>query len=295
VILVHGGCGGARPTARQLAIVRNALDEGYALLETGGSALDAVERAVAVLEMSGRFNAGKGAKRQMDGVARMDASLMDGRDLAAGAVASIEGILTPIRVARCVMERTPHVLLVGASARRLARLHRIAPLPPEHSKERSKASRFSAREIGTGEAPGKLGTVGAVAHDADGHVAAATSTGGIARMLPGRVGDSPLIGAGTYADDAAGAVSMTGTGETIIRMGVAKEIAMALEEGRSPETAGGRALARMRRRIGGEAGAIVLSADGAFAILHTTSYMASGYRAGRIARAASRFHRIREG
>lgn len=294
VILVHGGCGGARPTARQLAVVRNALDEGYALLETGGSAVDAVERAVAVLEMSGRFNAGRGAKRQMDGVARMDASLMDGRDLAAGAVASIEGILTPIRAARCVMERTPHVLLVGESARRLARLHRIAPLPPEHSKERSKASRSSARDIGTYEASGKLGTVGAVARDADGHVAAATSTGGIARMLPGRVGDSPLIGAGTYADDAGGAVSMTGTGETIIRMGVAKEIALALEEGRSPETAGGRALARMRRRIGGDAGAIVLSADGAFAILHTTPHMASGYRTGRIARVASRFHRIRE-
>jgi beta-aspartyl-peptidase (threonine type) len=113
-------------------------------------------------------------------------------------------------------------------------------------------------------------------------------------MLPGRVGDSPLIGAGTYADDTAGAVSMTGTGETIIRMGVAKEIAMALEDGRSPETAGAHALARMRRRIGGDAGAIVLSADGAFAILHTTPYMASGYRAGRITRAASRFHRIRE-
>ena len=320
VILVHGGCGGAQPTARQLAAIRDALNEGYALLETGGSAVDAVERAVAVLEMSGRFNAGKGAKRQMDGVARMDASLMDGRDLAAGAVASIEGILTPIRAARCVMERTPHVLLVGESARRLARLHRIAPLPPEHSKERSKASRFSARNdpevkfvsqpragesgptlrsplcgVRPGTAPSKLGTVGAVAHDADGHVAAATSTGGIARMLPGRVGDSPLIGAGTYADDAAGAVSMTGTGETIIRMGVAKEIALALEEGRSPEAAGVRALARMRRRIGGDAGAIVLSADGAFAILHTTPYMASGYRAGRSARTASRFHRIREG
>jgi len=294
VILVHGGCGGTQPTARQLAAIRDALNEGYALLETGGSAVDAVERAVAVLEMSGRFNAGKGAKRQMDGVARMDASLMDGRDLAAGAVASIEGILTPIRAARCVMERTPHVLLVGESARRLARLHRIAPLPPEHSKERSKTSRFAARGIGTGTAPGKLGTVGAVARDADGHVAAATSTGGITRMLPGRVGDSPLIGAGTYADDAAGAVSMTGTGETIIRMGVAKEIAMALEDGRSPDAAGGRALARMRRRIGGNAGAIVLSADGAFAILHTTPYMASGYRAGRVARAASRFHRIRE-
>ena len=294
VILVHGGCGGARPTARQLAAIRDALTEGYALLETGGSAVDAVERAVTVLEMSGRFNAGKGAKRQMDGVARMDASLMDGRDLAAGAVASIEGILTPIRAARCVMERTPHVLMVGESARRLARLHRIAPLPPELSKERSKTSRFSAREIGTCETPRKLGTVGAVARDADGHVAAATSTGGITRMLPGRVGDSPLIGAGTYADDTAGAVSMTGTGETIIRMGVAKEIAMALEDGRSPETAGAHALARMRRRIGGDAGAIVLSADGAFAILHTTPYMASGYRAGRVARAASRFHRIRE-
>ena len=290
VILVHGGCGGARPTARQLAAIRDALDEGYALLETGGSAVDAVERAVAVLEMSGRFNAGKGARRQMDGVARMDASLMDGRDLAAGAVASIEGILTPIRAARCVMERTPHVLLVGASARRLARAHDVAALASRGPRRAVPLRAWRAvprRSMGTG-------TVGAVARDADGHVAAATSTGGIARMLPGRVGDSPLIGAGTYADDRAGAVSLTGTGETIIRMGVAKEIVLALEEGRSPEVAGARALARMRRRIGGEAGAIVLSAAGAFAILHTTPHMASGYRAGRTARTASRFHRIRE-
>jgi beta-aspartyl-peptidase (threonine type) len=131
--------------------------------------------------------------------------------------------------------------------------------------------------------PRGSGTVGAVAIDARGHVAAATSTGGIARMLPGRVGDSPLIGAGTYADDQAGAVSMTGTGESIIRAGLARLIAVELARGATPNTAGRRAIAWMRRRIGGHAGAIIVSRTGARALLHTTPYMACGVqdRAGR--------------
>jgi beta-aspartyl-peptidase (threonine type) len=129
----------------------------------------------------------------------------------------------------------------------------------------------------TGAKPAS-GTVGAVAIDARGHVAAATSTGGVARMLPGRVGDSPLIGAGTYADDQAGAVSMTGTGETIIRAGLARLIAADLARGATPKAAGRRALSWMRRRIGGEAGAIILSHTGALALLHTTPYMACGIR-----------------
>ena len=292
VILVHGGCGASRPTTRHLATIRQALDAGYAVMDAGGSSVDAVEHAVALLETSGRFNAGKGAKRQMDGVARMDASLMDGRDLAAGAVAAIEGILTPIRVARCVMERTPHVLLVGESAGHLARIHHLAGLPAAGAPGRrpiaARVWRNAYRRVV------ETGTVGAVARDNDGHVAAATSTGGIHRMLPGRVGDSPLIGAGTYADDGSGAVSLTGTGETIIRMGLAKEIASSLERGLSPRAAGTRALLRMRRRIGGEAGAIVLSSSGGYALLHTTPYMASGYRVGQTARVSSRFQRVRE-
>jgi beta-aspartyl-peptidase (threonine type) len=295
-LVVHGGCGASPPTARQVDTIRRARDAGYAILQAGGSSLDAAEAAVTLLERSGWFNAGKGSKRQLDGVVRMDAAVMDGRTLAAGAVASIEGVLTPIRAARYVMERTPHVLLVGAAAGLFARAHRVPVLSVP---VRAGADRRSFRWTDPGHRPHAAsvrrdegGTVGAVALDLEGHLAAATSTGGISRMLPGRVGDSPLIGAGTYADDRAGAISATGSGETIIRSGLAKEIAMTLEDGLALREAGTRALIRMRRRVGGDAGVIVLSASGAFAIVHTTPYMISGYRAGRRRSVSSHRHRV---
>lgn len=302
MILVHGGCGASLPTLLQMKMIRKAVDSGEAILQKGGAALDAVEAAVMVLEKSGRFNAGKGAKRQMDGIARMDASLMNGKDLSAGAVAAAENILTPIRAARAVMEKTPHVFLVGRPAERLARLFQIEPFPPSLLKRRD-TNRTAGKSLlqpweslawklsGEDE---ELGTVGAVARDLQGNVAAGTSTGGVNFMLPGRVGDSPLIGAGTYADNAAGAISMTGQGEAIIRAGVAKEISINLEGGLSAKEAGRRALIRMRRRTGGDAGAIVLSATGDFEILHTTPYMPAGYRAGRRSRVAGRFLRVGE-
>ena len=290
------------PTPLQMKTIEKAIDGGYAILEKGGSALDAVEAAVMVLEKSGRFNAGKGAKRQMDGVARMDASLMDGRDLSAGAVAAVENILTPIRAARIVMEKTPHLLLVGRPAERLARLFHVAPFPdallkkPKEEKGRGREPFGSwkslARKLSGGE--GKLGTVGAVARDLTGNVAAGTSTGGIDLMLPGRVGDSPLIGAGTYADNNGGAVSMTGHGEAIIRAGMAKEISIGMELGLPAEEAGRRALIRMQSRTGGEAGTLVLSAQGDFEILHTTRFMPAGFCYGRQRRIAARFRRVRE-
>lgn len=301
VLLIHGGCGSTPPTPAQLKTIEAALDRGEALLQRGAPALDAVEAAVVVLEKSGRFNAGKGSKRQMDGIARMDASVMNGKDLSAGAVAAMEGMLTPIRAARAVMEQTPHLLLVGKSAERLARLFHLPRLPPSLA-----APKPPSRDLSFGKWEGlfrklhgamenkeaELGTVGAAARDCEGNIAAGTSTGGIRLMLPGRVGDSPLIGAGTYADNRAGAVSMTGIGEAIIRAGLAKEITLAMEGGDAPEEAGKRALIRMRRRIGGEAGAIILSADGDFALLHTTDYMPGGYRAGRRKRVAGRFRRV---
>lgn len=304
LLLIHGGCGAAPPTSSQLKTIEMALDRGESLLQKGASALDAAEAAVVVLEKSGRFNAGKGSKRQMDGIARMDASLMNGKDLSAGAVAAMEGILTPIRAARLVMEQTPHLLLVGKSAERLARLFHLpllpaslaAPKPPSEALSLGKWEPLfrKLQQAKETEEEAKLGTVGAVARDKEGNVAAATSTGGIRLMLPGRVGDSPLIGAGTYADNQAGAVSMTGIGEAIIRAGLAKEITLALEKGASPEEAGTDALIRMRRRIGGEAGAIILSADGDFALLHTTGYMPGGYRAGRRGKVAGQFQQIQE-
>ena len=212
-ILIHGGCGRRPPTKKQLRILRQVLKEGYALLQNGTSAVDTVEAAVVLLERSGRFNAGGGSKRQMDGVMRMDASIMDGHDLSAGAVAAMEGILTPISAARCVMEQTPHVMLAGEAARKLARSFGVEPLLPSlRRKQPTKLSEIPTRWRQLSKRLSKLGTVGAVARDRHDHLAAGTSTGGFSLMLPGRVGDSPLIGAGTYADDRSGAVSMTGDG-----------------------------------------------------------------------------------
>lgn len=285
VILVHGGCGPRRPSSRALAEIRRALDAGFASLARDGSAVDAVEAAVIILEASGRFNAGKGSQRQLDGIVRMDASIMDGRTLAAGAVASLEGVLNPVRAARCVMDTTPHVLLAGPWARRLARHHGIPAWAGPTPRRRLPWKRLY-QQLAAPRAAG-TGTVGAVARDATGHVAAATSTGGIRRMLPGRVGDSPLIGAGTYADDSAGAVSMTGVGEAIIRGALARLIATDLALGRTPQAAGQRALAWMRRRIGGEAGAIIATSTGAFALVHTTRYMACGVRREGLVRVAA--------
>jgi beta-aspartyl-peptidase (threonine type) len=234
------------------------------------------------LERSGQFNAGKGAMRQMDGIARLDASIMDGRNLMAGAVAGVEEILTPVRLARVVMEQTPHVFMIGASARTLARRFRIESYHfPPMTKRRAAGP------------PAKLGTVGAVVLDRFGHVAAATSTGGIGSMLPGRVGDSPLIGAGTYADNRSGAVSMTGEGEVIIRAGLAKEICLLMEQGATPLQAGRLALRRLRSRIDGHAGAIILSSTGAFAILHTTPVMVAGYQTIRSGKVSGRFQSVK--
>lgn len=279
ILLVHGGCGGGRPPRRALAAIRDALDAGYGILERGGPAVDAVEQAVAALERSGRFNAGPGSKRQMDGIARMDASIMDGRTLAAGAVASVEGIVNPVRAARRVMDTTAHVLLAGPWARRLARYHGIPEWTAARPRRRATWETLYREAAARRGSDG--GTVGAVARDAAGHVAAATSTGGITGMLPGRVGDSPLIGSGTYADDDAGAVSMTGTGEAIIRGGLARLIAVDLARGLTPARAGPRALRWMQRRIGGDAGAIIVTSTGSYALLHTTRYMASGVRRAR--------------
>lgn len=278
VILVHGGCGTRRPTARQKTVLRQAVRLGYALLQRGGLAVDAVEAAVVHLERSGQFNAGKGAMRQMDGTARLDASIMDGRNLSAGAVAGVEEILTPVRLARVVMEQTPHVLMIGESVRAFARRFNIEPY-----RFPSRVKRHAAGP------PATLSTVGAVALDRFGHVAAATSTGGIGSMLPGRVGDSPLIGAGTYADDRSGAVSMTGEGEAIIRAGLAKEICLLMEQGATPLQAGRLALRRLRSRIDGHAGTIVLSTSGTFGLLHTTPYMVAGYQTGKTGKFSGRF------
>ncbi len=262
-------------TKRQASCLVEALATGHAVLRQGGPAVMAVECAIGLLEASGLFNAGRGAKHQLDGVQRMDASIMEGARLKAGAVASIEGIVHPITAARLVMEETDHVLLVGPLAGRFARhfkleRHRATGMPRHLSYDRVLARQSRARKD-------RHGTVGAVALDESGTVAAGASTGGIDSMLPGRVGDTPLIGCGVYADNRAGAVSMTGLGEGIIRLAVAKSICEGLALGKSPVMAAKRVLRQLAQRINGEAGTLVVAPDGRFTIHHVTPHMAAGW------------------
>ena len=278
-------------TVAQAACVESALAEGHRLLMAGESALAGVEEAIRLLEGSGLFNAGRGANHQLDGVRRMDASIMEGRRLRAGAVASIEGIVHPITAARLVMEKTAHVLLVGPSASRFAhhfgleRASRAQRVPEPWSRQMtpragwSRTLRLHQSIIQTGRLRARsLGkeTVGAVALDLAGTVAAGASTGGVDVMLPGRVGDTPLIGCGVYADNDSGAVSMTGLGESIVRVAVAKEISDLLACGLSPVISANRVLRKVVDRIRGAAGVLVLSPDGRFAIRHSTPHMVAG-------------------
>jgi beta-aspartyl-peptidase (threonine type) len=260
-------------TSRQASCLIDALAAGHALLRQGGAAFTAVERTIAVLEASGLFNAGRGAKRQLDGVQRMDAAVMEGADLRAGAVASLEGFVHPITVARLVMEETDHVLLAGPLARRFARRFDLERYRSAPGRRRSYERMFAHRRR---ERKGH-GTVGAVALDRSGTVAAGASTGGIDSMLPGRVGDTPLIGCGVYADNRSGAVSMTGHGEGIIRLAVAKTICERLAAGYSPRAAAAMVLRQLVSRLDGAAGTLVMTRDGRFAIKHVTSYMAAGW------------------
>ena len=236
--------------------------------------MTAVEQVIRVLEQSGLFNAGKGAKRQLDGVRRMDASIMEGQTLRAGAVASIEGIVHPITAARLVMEETNHVLLAGPMATAFARHFKLEGQRPGAPKTRLSYGAMLKRKQSPQE---RHGTVGAVALDRSGTVAAGASTGGIDQMLPGRVGDTPLIGCGVYADNQSGAVSMTGIGEGIIRVAVAKNICHQLDLGKSPVAAAQAVLKKLVTRINGAAGALVLAPDGRFAIRHGTPRMAAGW------------------
>ena len=275
LILAHGGAGSRGLTSAQATCLADAITAGYGVLTKRGSALAAVECTIAILEQSGLFNAGRGANRQLDGVQRMDAAIMEGAHLEAGAVASIEGIMHPITAARLVMEQTDHVLLVGPCAGRLAQHFKLGRYRSTGITRLRSYDRILA--IQRRSTTDRHGTVGAVALDRSGTVAAGASTGGIDSMLPGRVGDSPLIGCGVYADNRSGAVSMTGTGEGIIRLVIAKSICDRLAMGKSPAVAARQVLHMLVSRIHGSAGALVLSSDGRFAVKHVTPHMAAGW------------------
>jgi beta-aspartyl-peptidase (threonine type) len=244
-------------------------------MRNGCDALSAVVEAIAVLEDSAIFNAGTGGVLQIDGTRRLDASIMEGNGLKAGSVIGLEGIRNPIRAARLVLD-LPHVMLTHMGAVRIARAHHLATLRLPTEDEIARLNKIKKSDIEEMKIYRRyFSTVGAVARDLEGNLAAGTSTGGIRAMLPGRVGDSPIIGAGTYADNALGAVSCTGSGEQIIRIGLAKELCMNIRY-ESPWKAAKLSLKKVVS-LGGNAGVICVTAKGGPVIMHTTKYMISGY------------------
>lgn len=271
-LVLHGGAGSIerhRLTPEQDAGARaglaRALDAGAAILSDGGSALDAVAAAVQVLEDDPHFNAGRGAAFTRDGGIELDAAIMDGATRAAGAVAGITQTRSPVALARRVMAASPHVLLSGTGAEQFARDQGLEVAPEgwfETPERRRQLDEMLSRNADAFDVDMKYGTVGAVARDAAGHVAAATSTGGVTGKRWGRIGDSPLIGAGTFADDRACAVSCTGSGEFFIRVGVGHEIAARIRlAGDAPQAAADAVMAEVRA-LGGTGGVIVTTPAG---------------------------------
>ena len=296
-LVVHGGAGTIvreKMTPEREAGIRAALAEalnaGYRILEQGGTSMDAVEAAICVLEDSPYFNAGRGSVFTSEGKNEMDAAIMDGATRKAGSVASVKGIKNPIRAARKVMEQTSHVMLVGEGAEKFAREQGLQFEDSayfftkdrweelQRTKEKEKALQ---KEYGSLAFPHThLGTVGAVALDAKGNLAAATSTGGLTNKRWGRVGDSPIIGAGTYADNATCAVSCTGKGEVFIRAAAAHEVSALMRlQKLSVEKAAQQVVREELVDLGGEGtgGLIALDRSGRFAMEFNTPGMYRGY------------------
>jgi beta-aspartyl-peptidase (threonine type) len=273
-IAVHGGAGRepADTRAPRQAGVARAAERGWRVLAAGGSALAAVIEAVVELEDDPHFNAGLGSVLTEEGVVEMDASLMTGDTLAAGAVGAVSGVRNPIRLAHAILQEGREVLVVGEAARATAQRHGVSLCAPDALVTARARERWQAR----GAAPGE--TVGAAACDAHGHVAAATSTGGIARKRCGRVGDSAVIGAGTYADDALGAGSATGPGEAIIRVTLVRAALDLITRGADPAGAAREALGQLALRLGEQAGVILIDARGRLGIAHTTPSMVAAYQ-----------------
>jgi len=291
VLVIHGGAGlqregtSAADEAALRAAITSALRRGHAELAAGKPALDAVTAAITVLEDDPHFNAGKGAVFTHDGRNELDASLMDGATRMAGAVAGVHNVKNPILLAREVMQHSPHVMMAGAGAEAFARERGVEQVDPSYfrTERRWQQLQRALKEDAAGQAHAEpevarhFGTVGALALDADGHLAAGTSTGGMTDKRYGRIGDSPIIGAGTYANGQC-AVSGTGWGEFYIRVSAAHEICarMAyLKE--TPAQAGAAVINEEIPGMGGDGGAIILSASGQVAMPFNTEGMARGW------------------
>jgi len=285
-IAIHGGAGtlsADRLTPENDRLYRagleHALRVGFAVLASGGSSLDAVTVAVQALEDDPLFNAGRGAVLAANGLHELDASIMDGRDLRAGAVTGLRHVRSPIELARLVMERSVHVMLAGAGAEEFALEHGLEPVPNSHfaTERRRRELEVLLAEQAPPKREALMGTVGAVALDAHGDLAAATSTGGMTGKKWGRVGDSPIIGAGTYAANDCCAVSATGHGEYFIRAAVAHEIASLMRyRGLDVVAAADEVVMRQLTRMGGSGGVIAVGRDGRIAMPFNSEGMLRG-------------------
>jgi beta-aspartyl-peptidase (threonine type) len=286
-IVVHGGAGFWRKDLRRgLRGVNTAALEGLEIIQRHGSAVDAVEAAVSTMEDDPVFNAGRGSSLTAAGTVEMDAAIMDGRDLSAGAVALVRRVKNPITLARIVMDRTDHVLLAGPQAEHLAEvffLPTVDPVTPRRLRLlRTVKKRLGSRDRWVEKNMKLLAahpeilrkdTVGAVAVDDQGNFAAAASTGGLTMKLPGRIGDTPQIGSGLYSDNAAGSATATGLGEIAIKLVLSKTVCLLMQKGSSAQAASTFAITDASRRLRGEAGVIAIDRAGRVAAVHNTPLM----------------------
>lgn len=292
-IVIHGGAGALEPgrytpeeeTAYK-AKLTEALDLGYGALETGGSALDAIEIAIMTMEDSPLFNAGKGSVFTREGKNELDASIMDGKTRNAGAVAGVTKVKNPIKLARAVMENSEHVMFAREGAEEFAKEQGLEFVPKRYFKTDRRWDSFKRalkkeKEEKLGELPVdfKWGTVGAVALDDNGNLAAGTSTGGMTLKRYGRVGDAPIIGAGTFADNNSCGVSSTGHGEYFMRLTIARDVCAQVEYGgKSVEEAANDVIHNRLENLGGDGGVIVLGADGDVAMVFNSAGMFRGVK-----------------
>jgi beta-aspartyl-peptidase (threonine type) len=289
ILLIHGGAWAMPDDAigAHERGVANALAAGYGLLERGASAVDAVEAAVAIMEDDETFDAGRGSFLTQDGRVQMDALLMNGENLRTGGVACVERLRNPIRAARLVLDKSPHVYFVGTGAERFARQNGMAlcdnmelVIPREQERlYKAQADELAGLPDETfSGSTDSHDTVGAVALDTYGNIAAGTSTGGTLNKAPGRVGDSSLIGCGCYADNLSAAVSLTGWGEPIMKLVLGKWAVDRVAGGEAPQTSAEAAIDYLFNRLGGHGGIILLGPDGRVGLAHNTPRMAWGLR-----------------
>lgn len=295
VIVVHGGAGTWQPERSQPGIegVKTATRAGFEILKNGGDAVDSIVEAVSSLEDNGVFNAGYGSSLNLEKKVEMEASVMDGRTLKAGAVALLKDVRNPVRLAKFVMEETDHVFVVGEGAEKLARIFKaekrnpLSELRMKYYEDQKKAlldGRFELPKLHelVKKHPEVFGleTVGAVALDKNGNVAASSSTGGFPLKLPGRIGDSPLIGCGTYADNRAGGCSATGVGEIAIRLVLAKTVCDLMSSGKSGQEAVELAIEEVNRAVPtgyNSMGLISVDAHGRIGAAHNSPNMCWAY------------------